>query len=104
MTILQDMDACFLANRPLRRGAAWLIGGNVWHAFMADVTHVYHAQGLTLEIDPKIGAPRDLYGATVRRVPKMSGWGLAEALDADEAVEHGAVSEGVDAHEQSLAE
>lgn len=103
MSIIQDMDACFLANRPLRRSATWLIGGNVWHAFMADLNRIHRDQGVGDLFDPS-RPPTDLYGAKVRRVPRMSGWGLADRLDDDAAEEHSLGQEGVDAHAKSLAE
>lgn len=104
MSIIQDMDACFVANRPLPPGAAWLVGGNVWHALMADLQRVYADQGMAEAFDPRGTPPRELYGAELRRVPRMTGWVLAERVDACEEPGHGKDHRGVDAHAKSLAE
>lgn len=83
MTILQDMDARFVEARPVPKGATWLIGGNVWHAFLADLTHMQRENGAP-DFDPT-RLPETVFGLPFRKVHRMTGWGLAERLDAAEA-------------------
>lgn len=83
MSIVQDMDAEFVAQRPLPPGSTWLVGGNVWHALMADLVRIGRETGFPAPIPPET-----LFGLPVRHVHRMTGWGIAEPLDAAVAEEH----------------
>lgn len=98
MGILRDMDDECLSRKPLPKGATWLIGGDIWHALMADLTRIYRDKPHP-PFNPK-RPPVELFGAPLRHVPRMSGWGMAVELDLAEEGEQESVSEGVDAHEQ----
>lgn len=77
MSIVQDMDAEFVAQRPVPDGTVWLVGGNVWHALMADLVRINREHGVEHQPIP----PETLFGLGLRHIRKMSGWGLAVALD-----------------------
>lgn len=94
MTITQDMDAEFVALRPVPAGTVWLVGGNVWPALIADLVRVHREHGAPF--DPR-NPPRELFGVPVRHVRRMSGWGLAQPLDPEAELAHES-TQGVDAH------
>lgn len=79
MSILEDMDREFMERRPLPPGAAWLVGGNVWPALMADMTRRYR-DNPGIAFDPA-HPPAELFGAELRHCRRMVGWGLALAID-----------------------
>lgn len=93
--ILRDMDDEFVMRKPLPPGATWLVGGNVWHALMADLTRIYRDKPWP-PFNPE-KPPEELFGASLRHIPRMTGWALAVALDFAGDREHEGVSTGVDA-------
>lgn len=90
MSIVQDMDAEFVAQRPLPPGSTWLVGGNVWHALIADLVRIGRETGFPAPIPPET-----LFGLPVRHVHRMTGWGIAERLDQ-------AVAEAQETHSTEL--